>query len=68
LCHHLWHWADGGPTSLQNAALLCGFHHTHVHAKRLIGTVTPTGVAWDTRAGSYDHYLTQEQPGAPPDP
>jgi hypothetical protein len=25
--HHLTHWADGGPTSLENAALLCGRHH-----------------------------------------
>lgn len=66
--HHLWHWADGGPTDLANAALLCGFHHTHVHTQRLTGTVTPTGVAWDTRAGSYDLFLTEKQPGAPPDP
>lgn len=35
--HHLVHWADGGPTSLDNAALLCGRHHTVVHSRRLVG-------------------------------
>ncbi len=30
--HHLIHWADGGPTSLDNLALLCRAHHTLIHA------------------------------------
>jgi hypothetical protein len=29
--HHLWHWADGGPTDLNNLALLCRAHHRAVH-------------------------------------
>jgi hypothetical protein len=29
--HHIKHWADGGETSLENAALLCTTHHHHVH-------------------------------------
>jgi hypothetical protein len=29
--HHLVHWADGGPTELDNLANLCGFHHHAVH-------------------------------------
>ncbi|MEU1589163.1 DUF222 domain-containing protein [Micromonospora sp. NPDC005710] len=29
--HHIRHWADGGPTNLDNAVLLCGHHHRHVH-------------------------------------
>jgi hypothetical protein len=29
--HHLIHWADGGPTTLENLALLCRGHHTKVH-------------------------------------
>ncbi|MET8366410.1 MULTISPECIES: DUF222 domain-containing protein [unclassified Micromonospora] len=29
--HHIRHWADGGDTSLDNAVLLCGHHHQHVH-------------------------------------
>ncbi len=30
--HHLQHWADGGPTSLDNLVLLCRGHHTLIHA------------------------------------
>lgn len=29
--HHLVHWADGGPTALDNLVLLCRRHHTLVH-------------------------------------
>ncbi len=29
--HHLIHWADGGPTLLENLALLCRPHHRVVH-------------------------------------
>jgi hypothetical protein len=29
--HHVQHWADGGPTSLNNLVLLCGQHHRHIH-------------------------------------
>jgi hypothetical protein len=29
--HHLIHWIDGGPTTLENSALLCERHHTKVH-------------------------------------
>jgi hypothetical protein len=29
--HHLWHWLDGGPTDLDNLALLCRAHHRAVH-------------------------------------
>jgi hypothetical protein len=29
--HHREHWADGGPTSLDNLVLLCRTHHRAVH-------------------------------------
>ncbi|HXF35688.1 MAG TPA: HNH endonuclease signature motif containing protein [Actinomycetota bacterium] len=29
--HHVVHWADGGPTALQNLILLCRRHHGLVH-------------------------------------
>jgi hypothetical protein len=29
--HHIHHWANGGPTRLDNLALLCGRHHRAVH-------------------------------------
>ncbi len=52
--HHLRHWADGGPTDLTNAVLLCGRHHTLVHRDRLTASRTPTGLQWDRVPGSYD--------------
>src|SRR5262249_8666679 len=30
--HHLRPWADGGPTDLDNQALVCARHHDAVHA------------------------------------
>jgi hypothetical protein len=29
--HHLLHWLDGGPTDLDNLALLCRAHHRTIH-------------------------------------
>ena len=29
--HHLIHWANGGPTRLDNLGLVCGTHHRKVH-------------------------------------
>ena len=29
--HHIVHWADGGPTSLDNLVLVCGEHHRVLH-------------------------------------
>jgi hypothetical protein len=29
--HHIRHWADGGPTRLDNLVLLCGAHHRLLH-------------------------------------
>jgi hypothetical protein len=29
--HHIVHWADGGPTSLENLRLLCRRHHREAH-------------------------------------
>lgn len=58
--HHVTHWADGGPTDLSNAALLCQRHHTFVHERRLWADVRQSPdelgryVIWDTTPGSYD--------------
>jgi hypothetical protein len=69
--HHLIHWADGGPTDLDNAALLCDRHHTLVHQRRHAGTLTTTAdpdtgrvtqtVQWDRTRGSYDTLLAARQ-------
>ena len=29
--HHIWHWANGGPTCLSNLISLCNAHHWLVH-------------------------------------
>lgn len=52
--HHVRHWIDGGTTALDNAALLCGRHHTIVHRDRLTATITGNVVDWDRTPGSYD--------------
>jgi hypothetical protein len=31
--HHVVHWADGGPTAVQNLMLLCRRHHRKVHER-----------------------------------
>ncbi len=31
IAHHIVHWADGGPTDLDNLVLLCGQHHRVIH-------------------------------------
>lgn len=46
--HHVRHWSEGGPTSLLNLALLCGYHHSWVHQRDLTATVTAHGVTWQT--------------------
>jgi hypothetical protein len=46
--HHVRHWSDGGPTSLLNLALLCGYHHSWVHQHDLTADVTAHDVTWQT--------------------
>jgi hypothetical protein len=29
--HHQWEWDSGGPTDLDNGALLCPYHHQQIH-------------------------------------
>ena len=61
--HHVRHWADGGPSDIDNAALLCERHHTLVHHRRLWAQVRSTPdelgryVVWDLTLGSYDRHL-----------
>ena len=70
--HHLVHWADGGPTDLDNAALLCRAHHSVVHTHRYGARIThhPGGsgndtgtsrprVEWDLTIDSYDTTLAE---------
>ena len=33
--HHIWHWANGGPTDLSNLVLVCVKHHKAIHDHHL---------------------------------
>ncbi len=35
--HHLTPWDHGGPTDMNNAALLCAHHHRHTHTTGATG-------------------------------
>ncbi|MGE5831117.1 MAG: HNH endonuclease signature motif containing protein, partial [Micromonosporaceae bacterium] len=62
--HHLIAWADGGPTSLTNLALLCARHHTMVHEGRwriLLDPTTAQVTAY--RPGGTRHDLTSQPRG-----
>jgi 5-methylcytosine-specific restriction endonuclease McrA len=41
--HHVRHWAEGGPTTLSNLALLCRRHHRAVHEEGYKATREPDG-------------------------
>jgi hypothetical protein len=50
--HHLRHWTNGGPTTLENLVLLCRWHHRKLHQPRwhakllpdaTLEVTTPTG-------------------------
>ncbi len=49
--HHLERFADGGPTSVSNGALLCGFHHRYVHASGQVGRLVRGVVVWRGAVG-----------------
>jgi hypothetical protein len=62
--HHLRHWADGGHTDLDNAALLCEWHHTIVHSRRYAGRLVEddagSRVELDLTVCAYDRALAAE--------
>ncbi|NKW45053.1 DUF222 domain-containing protein [Rhodococcus hoagii] len=42
--HHITHWADGGPTDLDNLVMLCRYHHQLLHHSH-----------WDVKIGADRH-------------
>ena len=42
--HHITWWSEGGPTDLNNAALLCHFHHYLVHEGQWQVTMAHDGI------------------------
>src|SRR5881296_3616198 len=47
--HHIRHWAQGGPTTLSNLALLCRRHHRAVHEEGYQVERQPDGELWFRR-------------------
>ena len=41
--HHLIHWENGGPTDLDNGALLCRYHHQVLHREGWQGRLDARG-------------------------
>lgn len=63
--HHIQHWADGGPTNLDNLLLLCAHHHTLIHEGwRLSGD--PNATVWFQRPDRTRLDLTSEPRCRPP--
>ncbi|TYL44983.1 DUF222 domain-containing protein [Nocardioides sp. BGMRC 2183] len=66
--HHIQHWADGGPTALDNLLLLCRHHHTTVHHSPWTVTIDPVTQRprWQAppRTDDTSHY--SYRPGRPP--
>ncbi|MFB9377795.1 DUF222 domain-containing protein [Kineococcus gynurae] len=46
--HHIRHWAEGGPTDLDNLVLLCSRHHHDVHARGWTVTLDEHRIAYLT--------------------
>src|SRR3989454_1028644 len=60
--HHIRHWANGGPTTLSNLALLCRRHHRAVHEEGYQLARQPDG---ELRFRRPDGRLLPEAPPAP---
>jgi hypothetical protein len=63
--HHVRHWADGGPTTLSNLALLCRRHHRAVHEEGYHLDRQPDGALRFRRPSGL---LLPEVPPPPPVP
>ncbi|MDS0136256.1 MULTISPECIES: DUF222 domain-containing protein [unclassified Amycolatopsis] len=42
--HHIRHWADGGPTDLNNLVLMCAHHHRLLHRSGWEVRIAPDGL------------------------
>ena len=58
--HHVWHWADGGPTDLDNLILLCGAHHRFLHARGW--HITTRDGRWEFRKSDWSLFPRPRQP------
>ncbi|BCN60890.1 HNH endonuclease signature motif containing protein [Prescottella equi] len=54
--HHVKHWADGGPTDLDNLVLLCRYHHQLLHHSHWEVHIGPDRRPWFTPPSTVDPY------------
>ncbi|MDV8023414.1 HNH endonuclease signature motif containing protein [Rhodococcus sp. IEGM 1330] len=54
--HHIWHWADGGPTDMNNLVLLCRFHHRLMHHSDWEVFIGTDGHPWFVPPATVDPY------------
>ncbi|MFM1724697.1 DUF222 domain-containing protein [Rhodococcus sp. PAM 2766] len=54
--HHVKHWADGGPTDLDNLVLLCRYHHRLLHHSHWQVKIGADRKPWFTPPSSVDPY------------
>ncbi|WP_448071576.1 hypothetical protein [Georgenia yuyongxinii] len=61
--HHVWFYANGGPTSLCNGCTLCVYHHHRVHDDHIRITILADGFDFHYRDGR--HLGTTQRPPRP---
>ncbi|WP_420881814.1 DUF222 domain-containing protein [Rhodococcus sp. (in: high G+C Gram-positive bacteria)] len=54
--HHIKHWADGGPTDLDNLVLLCRYHHRLLHHSHWQVKIGTDRHPWFTPPSTVDPY------------
>ncbi|BCN69632.1 HNH endonuclease [Prescottella equi] len=54
--HHVTHWADGGPTDLDNLVLLCRYHHGLLHHSHWQVRIGADRHPWFTPPSTVDPY------------
>ncbi|WJJ13636.1 DUF222 domain-containing protein [Prescottella equi] len=54
--HHIKHWADGGPTDLDNLVLLCRYHHQLLHHSHWGVSIGDDRHPWFTPPSTVDPY------------
>ncbi|HEU4667257.1 MAG TPA: DUF222 domain-containing protein [Arthrobacter sp.] len=58
--HHITYWSHGGPTNLDNGALLCAYHHHLIHKEQWAVT-TRHGTPWYTPPRHIDPHQKPQQ-------
>jgi HNH endonuclease len=66
--HHLRHWAQGGPSTLSNLALLCRHHHRAVHEQGFGVERRPDGALRFRRPDGRELPEVPAPPAVPEDP